>query len=182
MSRCRRCGLTPTFLVLPVILLGLLGLAAVAAPSDRAEDEIDALLDRLYAAISGPVGADRDWEAFHACFATGARMGAFFRTPEGAYGSFEMTPTQYQERIGPELVRLGFTEREVSRELDIFGTVAHAFSTYRGEAQAEPPRTVEGINSVQMVRTSNGWRVYSLVWQQASEELPVPEVYRPESD
>jgi hypothetical protein len=148
---------------------------AMHARADEAE--IDQLIDRLYASISGPESQDRDWQAFHACFADGARLGAFFATPDG-FGSVVMTPTQYQERAGPELMRLGFTEHEAHRKLELFGTVAHAFSTYKGTTAAEPVTHVEGINSIQLVRTGEGWRVFSLVWQQASEKLPVPEAYR----
>lgn len=160
------------------VLTGI-GLARLERSGRSARDtaEIDALIDSLYASISGPTGQDRDWVAFHDCFADGARLGAFFSTPDG-FGSVVMTPTQYQERAGPELMRLGFTEREVHRELDLFGSVAHAFSTYKGTTAAEPVTSVEGINSIQLVRTDEGWRVHSLAWQQASEQLPVPETYR----
>lgn len=154
---------------------------AAVAVAPAAASEIDALLTDLYACISGPKGQERDWETFDRIFTDDARMGAWFTRPDGSVGEMKMTPAEYKERSGPLLVQGGFTESELQRELDVYGSIAHAFSTYRGaytDAQGEQ-QTVEGINSIQMVRTAEGWKVHSLIWQQASEDTPIPAEYLP---
>ncbi len=155
------------------------------APVVVAEDEaaIDALLTDLYACISGPKGQERDWETFDRVFLEDARMAAYFGTPDGNNGSMILTPAEYKQRVGPRLVETGFAERETHRVLEVYGHIAHAFSTYQGAYDGGIMETsVEGINSIQLVKTGEGWKVRSLIWQQASDELPVPERYLPEDD
>lgn len=154
--------------------------AAIVASSDEAE--IDALLTDLYACISGPVGEERDWATFDRVFAEDARMAAWLEQLDGSVAQMKMTPAEYKERSGPALVASGFSESELQRTLDIYGSIAHAFSTYRGaytDAQGEE-QILEGINSIQLVKTNGGWKVHSLVWQQAIEGLPIPARYLPE--
>lgn len=150
-----------------------------------AEDEaaIDAVLADLYACISGPAGEERNWETFDRVFAADARMTAFFGTPDGNTSSMSLTPGEYREQIGPRLVEMGFEERETHRVLEVYGRIAHAFSTYQGTYNGGIMETsVEGINSIQFIKTDDGWKVHSLIWQQASPDLPVPKTYNPGSD
>ncbi|MEO0632008.1 MAG: hypothetical protein AAFY46_14985, partial [Planctomycetota bacterium] len=149
---------------------------SVIVDASADETEIDALLSDLYACISGAVGQERDWETFDRVFAEDARMAAWFRQLDGTVAEMKMTPAEYKQRSGPMLVASGFSEREVNRELDIYGSIAHAFSTYRGDytdAQGDA-QAVEGINSIQLIKTADGWKVHSLIWQQANPDLPVP--------
>ncbi len=158
------------------------GPAVVSAALSADEAAIDAVLTDLYACISGPVGEERDWATFDRVFAEDARMAAWFEQLDGSVAQMKMTPAEYKERSGPILVASGFSESELQRALDIYGSIAHAFSTYRGvytDAQGEA-QIVEGINSIQLVKTNEGWKVHSLVWQQASEGLPIPARYLPE--
>ncbi|MEO1583021.1 MAG: nuclear transport factor 2 family protein [Planctomycetota bacterium] len=143
------------------------------------EAAIDRIIADLYASISGPVAQERNWDAFDSVFTQDARLAAWFPQLDGSVAEMKMTPSEYKERSGPMLVASGFSETEVNRELDVYGSIAHAFSTYRGEytdARGEP-RAIAGINSIQLVKTNDGWRVHSLIWQQAGDALPIPERY-----
>ncbi|MEO0632338.1 MAG: hypothetical protein AAFY46_16665 [Planctomycetota bacterium] len=156
---------------------------SVPASASIDEAEIDALLTDLYACISGPAGKERDWATFERVFAADARMTAFFGTPDGNNSSMSLTPGEYREQIGPRLVEMGFEERETHRVLEVYGHIAHAFSTYQGTYNGGIMKTsVEGINSIQLIKTDSGWKVHSLVWQQANTDLPVPKAYRPDGD
>ncbi|MEM1071536.1 MAG: hypothetical protein AAGB48_01160 [Planctomycetota bacterium] len=154
------------------------------APRALAADEaaIDRTLKAMYDSISGPVGRERDWGAFDRVFHPDGRMVAYWIQPDGTSASREMTAAEYRDQIGPQLVEAGFTETQLHRVIEVYGSVAHAFSTYRGEFTTPAPQIIEGINSVQLIKTDDGWRVYSLVWQQADETLPIPDRYRPEAD
>ncbi|RNC80910.1 MAG: hypothetical protein ED559_03675 [Phycisphaera sp.] len=142
-------------------------------------DAIDEAIVALYDVISGPAGEERDWDRFRAMFTSTAHMGACFTRPDGLVNSITMTPEEYIERSGQMLVQIGFTERETHRVLEVYGSIAHAFSTYEGigNADAETPLEVAGVNSIQLIRTDDGWKVFSLIWNQASAEIPVPVRY-----
>lgn len=58
-----------------------------------------------------------------------------------------------------------FSEEEVSERTDIFGHIAQRFCRYKksGVANGEPFQGAGG-KSIQFVRTPEGWRIASLVW------------------
>ncbi len=154
-------------------------------PEVAAEDfqAIDALLAELYASISGPVGQKRDRERMAAVFADDARLCAMQPASKefDAFNAMNMTPDEYADRSIPLLEQSGFTESEIGRTLDIYGTIAHAFSAYEGHYTNTEGNNqfVKGINSIQLVKVSGEWKVYTILWDQQWPEgrNPVPERY-----
>ena len=76
-----------------------------------------------------------------------------------------------------------FHEREIARRIEVFGNIAHVFSTYeaRFDADSKEPFSV-GINTIQLVRTgasgSEDWLVSSMAWNDETPERPIPTQYR----
>lgn len=133
---------------------------------------IDAALDAVYASISGPAGQERDWDAMRALFTADARLTAI--TPRGLMGG---TVEDYIARSGETLVQSGFTERQLDRRLEVYGDLAHAWSSYEGTFTNGDgtPGSVRGINSFQLVRQADGrWLVQSIFWQAETPENPLP--------
>lgn len=162
------------------ILLALALMAADPAASGSGEpvmeeavsehEAIQAVIDRLYAVISGPVGAPRDWDGLRGLMTDNARM-----TPIGAKGPTSHDVDSYIERSERLLVSEGFHEVETGRRIEIFGNMAHVWSAYEGRTGShDGPIVVTGINSIQLVRQADGWKVFSILWQPASAGLPVP--------
>lgn len=154
-------------------------------PEVAAEDlaAIDALITELYASISGPVGQKRDRDRMGAVFAEGASLAAM-QPASREFESFtlsRMTPDEYADRNIALLEELGFTESEIGRTLEIYGTIAHAFSAYEGHYTDKEgkPQMVRGINSIQLVKVDAEWKVYTILWDQQWPEgrNPVPERY-----
>lgn len=144
-----------------------------AAEPVAAEQAIDAALDAVYAAISGAVGQARDFDAMRKLFTPDARLTAI--TPKGVAGG---TVEEYIAKSGPLLVSSGFTERQLERRLEIYGNLAHAWSSYEGAfTQADgSPGSVRGVNSFQLVRQPDGrWLVHSILWQQETPANPLPD-------
>lgn len=147
---------------------------------------IDETIDALYDVISGPAGEKRDWDRFRGLFTESAMMALTAPGPEGRR-LMTITPDEYAERFGPQLEQGGFTERETHRVLEVFGTVAHAFSTYDGRLEANADFRVQGINSIQLVRVGadgdegGPWKVHSILWHQKApdEEIPARYTARP---
>ena len=142
---------------------------------------IDAAIEGLYASISGPAGQPRDWEAFDAILTDDARMAAFAEGPEGKAQWVVLTPEDYKTRSGPFLVERGFTEKETHRVMEVYGSVAHAWSTYKGtfdDPEAEGGKaTLEGINSIQLVKLDGRWRVMNIHWESTQTAGPIPADY-----
>lgn len=148
-------------------------------PPDEAA--IGAVLDAMYAMISGPAGP-RDWRRQPEIFHPDCRQ---IRTGVDAGGAPWMatfTPEQYRANADAMLANVDFHEVETARELRIFGNIAHAWSTYEARHapdDAEPER--RGINSIQLYRDvdTDGdgqarWRILHMIWDNERPGLRIP--------
>jgi hypothetical protein len=146
----------------------------ILSPSVRAADtdSIDSVIKAVYEVISGPAGSPRDWVRFKALFADGARL-----IPVRAAGPAVSTPDEYAERAKPIFEKAGFYETELARKLETFGNIAHAFSTYESRhAPGEKP-FARGINSFQLVKIGDTWKVMTIFWDSERPGNPLPEKY-----
>lgn len=156
--------------------------AATAAPATvaRAADvaSIDAIIAAIYDVISGPAGAARDWDRFRSLFAAGARLIPTGKTPEGTPRIRVGDVEAYIATSGPALVKSGFFEREIGRQTERFGNIAHVFSTYdsrRAATDAAP--FARGINSIQLYFDGARWWVVTILWDSEREGNPIPAGY-----
>lgn len=145
-------------------------------------DAIDQAITGVYDVISGPAGEPRDWDRFRDMFAEGGELAVSAPTQQGRT-IIAMSPDDYIERFGDSLVQNGFRESETHRVLEVFGSIAHAFSTYRGTLETNDEFLVQGINSIQLVRVGRAdearWKVHSILWHQMGRDETIPEKYRP---
>lgn len=145
---------------------------ASPAPMQAPESQVQQTIDTVYAAISGPAGAARDWKAFRSVFAEDARLHAI--TPDGLRGG---SVEDYIAMSETSLIAFGFTEEELTNRIEIYGNLAQVWSSYAGRFVRDgEPGSVRGINSFQLRRQPDGtWRVHSLLWQQENADFPLPE-------
>ena len=146
--------------------------ASIVAPHDPATiAAINARMADVYGVISGPAGQPRDWDAMRKMFTEDARLYAI--TPNGLRGG---TVDDYIAMSGEFLVANGFTEREIANRIELYGKLAQVWSSYEGTFTTDgAPRSVRGINSVQLMRDAIGeWKVHSIFWQQETPDLPLP--------
>lgn len=135
-------------------------------------EAIEGLVARAYAVISGPAGAGRDWNAMRAMYLPGASMTAI--RPDGTE---VCTVEDYISAKRDFLTDCGFSESALVNRVEVFGDMAHAWSSYSG-AWTEPgggTGRTRGINSFQLRRDAGGdWRIHSLLWQVETPECPLP--------
>ena len=165
-----------TDMKLTALVIGL----ALASPLVRAADgdSIETLTKAMYDVISGPAGT-RDWARFRALFADGARM-ITIRVSGGKAAPFTMTPEDYVTRAGASFEKNAFYESEAARRVEMFGNIAHVFSTYESRhAPGEKP-FARGINSVQMVKDGDQWKIVTILWDAEREGSTLPEKYLPQ--
>ena len=138
--------------------------------SDR--EAINRTIDAVYAAISGPAGKERDWDAMRALYLPNARLTAI-----RADGVESCTLEEYIASKRDFLVDNGFSEGTLVNRILVYGGIAHSWSSYSGgwtEANGTKGATT-GINSFQLMRQpDDSWRVLSILWQVANADLPLP--------
>lgn len=150
--------------------------AAVTPPpakplATRAEEEAAVLkvITDVYAVISGPAGQKRDFARMKTLFTADARLYAV-----GQRGLSGGSVDTYIERSGPFLEKVGFTEKELARRVEIYGNVAQVWSSYAGTS-TDGSVNVRGINSFQLARQPDGrWLVHSILWQQERPGITLP--------
>ena len=150
----------------------LIATLIISAPAVRAADgdSIDSVIKAVYEVISGPAGTPRDWARFKALFADGARL-----IPIRPTGPAVLTPDDYAEHAKPIFEKTAFYESELSRHLETFGNIAHAFSTYESRHAPGDKPFARGINSFQLVKVGDTWKVMTILWDTERPNNPLPQ-------
>jgi hypothetical protein len=129
------------------------------------ESAIGAVIDEMYAMISGPAGP-RDWSRQANCFLPDARQVRTGVDEQGRAQRLGMTLDEYAANTTPFFAENAFYEVETGRRIDLFGNIAHVWSAYEARHSpddAAPER--RGINSIQLFRDPDlGWRIIHMIW------------------
>jgi len=167
------------------LLLSTMGLAQTQAPSKPAETapaanpadvkSIDSITNALYEVISGPAGQKRDWNRFRSLFwKTGKLVPIVAKPDKSGYAPREMTPEEFVAHVDPIVEKEPFFENGVANRVEQWTRIANVFSTYESRrAKGEKP-FARGINTIQMFNDGQRWWITSIMWQQESEQDPLP--------
>jgi hypothetical protein len=75
--------------------------------------------------------------------------------------------------------KAGFYESEIARRTEVFGNIAHVFSTYESRrAKADAP-FARGINSIQLLKDGDRWWIVTIFWDAEQPNKPIPPEYLP---
>lgn len=143
----------------------------------RAQDlaAIDAVITEMYAMISGPAGP-RDWSRQALCFHPDARQ---IRTTIGEDGRAELTIMScddYAANTAPFFAAHDFYEIEIGRRVELFGSIAQAWSAYEARDTLDPGAAPErrGINAIQLTRDAErDWRIIAMIWDNERQGLAI---------
>lgn len=133
------------------------------------EAAIGKVLDELYDIISGPAGP-RDWSRQKAIFHDESRQMRTWVEADGSAAIKIMGRDAYAADTTPYFAENAFYEIETARRINIFGNMAHAWSIY--EARRSPDADDldrRGINSIQLYKDADGWKVMSMIWDNERE-------------
>jgi hypothetical protein len=163
-----------------ICVLLLSGTAFAQQPSKDVAS-MDGIIAALYNAISGPAGQKRDWDHFRSLFVSGARLIPTSRqAATGQITARVMDVDGYVSGSGPSLEKNGFFEKEVARQTEVFGNIAHVFSTYESRRNADDAKPfARGINSIQLMNDGVRWWVVTIYWQAEGADNPIPQKYLP---
>lgn len=154
------------------------GPAAVQPPAD--EVAVSATLDALYRAFCFDANAEPDWDTQRGLFAEGAAFAAPFEagdTPRAV--NAEQFITDFQNYVQTSRRgETGYHESIVHAQIQVFGTIAHAFVVFDGFIPGDAPDS-RGVDSIQLVRGPDGWLVASFTTQYESADTQVPRHFLP---
>ena len=125
-------------------------------------EQIRAVMQATYAAISGPAGP-RDWDA-HAGQAVPECRSHVLHRGDGASRLETMTEAQYRASRDPFLRTHSFWEIETRCDVLVEGDVAVAMSHYESRWKESDPPFETGVNAVQLVRLGGTWKIVSIMW------------------
>jgi hypothetical protein len=159
------------------ILAGALSGSAMARAPDAGcalPSEPKGIPAAIDAAISGP--ADKDRACMKALLIPEARM---LFASMGADGA----PTYTLQNLDDWIARVKarghalLEEKQLKFQIERYGNIAHLWSTYA--LYSDGKQVARGINSIQAIKESGGWRVTSIVVQAETAAAPLPEEYLP---
>jgi hypothetical protein len=154
------------------------GAAPAAVQANQADvATVDGIIAALYDVISGPAGKPRDWNRMRSLFAPEGGLRAVAQRPDGSIVSRAMTVEDYITRNSPAFEKMAFYEREAARSTEVFGQIAHVFSTYESRHDPKGEPFQRGINSIQLYNDGHRWWIANLVWRGEDANLKLPERY-----
>lgn len=164
-----------------IILVTSLGLNAQETNDYSSKVKtLDSTIATLYSVISGDKSEERNWELFKHLFKKDAKLIATGKNSKGKKIVKHMSPEDYIKTSGKWLVENGFHEIEINRKTQIFGNIAHVFSTYEAyQSLSDNEPMLRGINSIQLFHDGKRWWIINVFWKQESETDSIPERYLP---
>lgn len=144
--------------------------AADRAETDRAA--IETIVRAFFAAFTSGPDSSLRLAALRSMFLPEAVIIRTCGTAPAVYGVEEFIAPRQALLSGGTLI--DFQERQLSGRIDLFGDIAHWFGAYTKSGVQDGARfTGRGMKSLQLVRTSHGWRISAVAWDDEREGLTV---------
>ena len=70
-----------------------------------------------------------------------------------------------------------FNEQEIYGRTDQFGNIAQRISSYKTYINSNDIVKERGVNSFQLIKTPQGWKVSSIIWEVEKTGLSIPDAY-----
>jgi hypothetical protein len=136
------------------------------------EDELGKTVAQVWQALSHAAGSGADTIQLKKLFHSQAQVfGATYRRGEA---KLDIDPIQtFIRNVSKKNVQ-GFYECEIARETKVYEHFAHVYSVVesRQNAQDDKPNFV-GVNSLQLYKTEQGWKVLSLFYHIENKDSPI---------
>ncbi|KRA20456.1 MULTISPECIES: hypothetical protein [unclassified Lysobacter] len=134
--------------------------------------DIERCVRAVYACISGPAGAPRDWARFRYLQHPNARSLRTVVEADGSTHAMVFDVDSYIANVEAFFAQNDFFEVEIDRRVQRFGQVAHVWSLYEARPTADSPVLLKrGANSVQLCHEHGRWWVFSTIWDNEREGL-----------
>ncbi len=174
--------------ILAVLLISIAGCSADkeemkdSVTSSNQENSIDGeiinVVDLLYKSIEYKPDEDivPDWDLMRSLFIEDANL---IHVGDTSYVKMKVQDfiDGYDGQITAGIIEMA-SEYEIFHTGDQYGKIAQVFSTYEleGVYSGEQNRK-RGINSIQLMKVDNDWKVSSIIWYDENEANPIPSEY-----
>ncbi len=140
--------------------------------------DINSIIKQMYATISGPAGAERDWDRMRSLYYPGADLVRTGTDDGGVPWALVMDVEAYIRDVTPMFQETAFYEVEIARRSEQFGNIAHVFSTYEARSAPDDKKPFKrGINSIQLYNDGSRWWIVNMLWDNECEGNRLPEEY-----
>ena len=146
--------------------------AVYKVPEEKAIDK--AVLD-AYNCIGFKMGEQPRYEGIKKFFIPQAQL-INFRSDSAQITNINQFIYLYRTFVETDDVK-AFSEKELYGKTEQFGRVAERISNYKSEIINSDTTIERGINSFQLIKTNNGWKVSSIIWDVESPNLRIPAYY-----
>ena len=157
---------------------GEVRLVEVPTIAARPEDvsTIEGIVKASYETISAGVGVPRQWGRDRTLFAPSVRYVSLSKSKVGEVRARTCDYQKYLNESDGFLVKEGFTEVELGREIKRFGNVATVLSSYEGRIQSTGKVEVvtRGVNIFSLYFDGKRWWIQTMMWDEESPENPIP--------
>lgn len=143
----------------------------------RVTAELGALTQQFFAAVSFKQGERPRYDAIRDLFVV---QGLLIRNSADAPEIDGVDAfIQPRQQVFDSGALTHFREVEIADITEVFGNVAHRFSTYEKAGCLHGREFVaRGAISTQFIRTPSGWRISSMAWDDERPGLVLPNRYR----
>jgi len=81
---------------------------------------------------------------------------------------------EYLDESNDSMVKQGFTEMELGREIKRFGNVATVLSSYEGKVQSTGKVVTRGVNIFSLYFDGQRWWIQTMLWDEEGPGNPIP--------
>jgi len=169
-----------------ILFLSLISMS-ISAQKEKKKEVVDnsknvasvgAVVNTFYQEISGKKGEKRNWTLFKFLFHPNAKLITAGKNDEREFQVQFMGAGDYIKSSEKWMVSNGFIENEISRKSEIFGKMAHVFSTFEAfNTKADTKPIVRGIYSFQLLHDGDRWWIINLYWTNENWMYPIPDMY-----
>ncbi|MEZ4454720.1 MAG: hypothetical protein R3B09_35045 [Nannocystaceae bacterium] len=140
---------------------------------------IDAIINAVYGAVSFSDRRGPDEVRLRSLLVEGAALTKVLADGRCLHVDVDTYLRGVHERVARGEL-LGFEERELFRRTEVYGGIAHVFTTYEARRwTVDGESNVRGINSVQLRNDGRRWWVLTILWTDEDEGSPIPAAYLP---
>lgn len=175
----RRSGMRLAALLATVALASATGALAqnappsqAAAPADVASPE--AIVQAVYATISGPAGQARDWPRLRSLMLPEGRFVATHVLNDGSVRTRLLSVEQYISGADKAFATMGFFEHGVIAHIDRLPHVATVVSPYVSRKSPGEKPFARGVNQFQLVNDGKRWWIVDIIWEDEGPLNPLP--------
>ena len=162
-----------------IVLVSCNDTAKSVTQADRPQaadaDAIKKAVTDAYRAICFKPGQQPDYAQIKACFIPEATL-INFGDDSMQVMSISQFIDFYKAFLDSNRIS-SFYEEEIQGTTDQFGRIAQRMSSYKTYINTMDSAVQRGVNSFQTVKTPQGWKVSSIIWDIESPALQIPDQY-----